>query len=75
LATEAAARTAVTARIETREPSAKSGQNSKDNARIQIHVCGNVTQVIETSIPAVLRERAGMQPTDTAFTFFVQAKS
>jgi hypothetical protein len=26
-------------------------------------------QVIETSIPAVLRERASLQPNDTAFTF------
>ena len=26
-------------------------------------------RVIETSIPAVLRERASLQPNDTAFTF------
>jgi hypothetical protein len=26
-------------------------------------------QVIEMSIPAVLRERASLQPNDTAFTF------
>jgi acyl-CoA synthetase (AMP-forming)/AMP-acid ligase II len=30
---------------------------------------GNVRPVIEPSIPAVLRERAGLQPDDTAFTF------
>ena len=30
---------------------------------------GNVTQVSESSIPAVLRERASLQPNDTAFTF------
>ncbi len=30
---------------------------------------GNLMQVIETSIPAVLRERASLQPNDTAFTF------
>jgi fatty acid CoA ligase FadD28 len=26
-------------------------------------------QVIESSVPAVLRERASLRPTDTAFTF------
>ncbi|HSS23481.1 MAG TPA: hypothetical protein VLL82_03530, partial [Mycobacterium sp.] len=26
-------------------------------------------QVIETSVPSVLRERASLQPNDTAFTF------
>lgn len=30
---------------------------------------GNETPVIEASIPAALRERASMQPNDTAFTF------
>ena len=30
---------------------------------------GNSMQVIETSVQAVLRERASMQPNDTAFTF------
>jgi long-chain fatty acid adenylyltransferase FadD28 len=30
---------------------------------------GKVTPVIEPSIPAVLRERASLQPNDTAFTF------
>ena len=30
---------------------------------------GNLMHVIETSVPAVLRERASLQPDDTAFTF------
>src|SRR4029077_1429570 len=30
---------------------------------------GNLMRVIETSIPAVLRERASLQPNDRAFTF------
>jgi long-chain fatty acid adenylyltransferase FadD28 len=30
---------------------------------------GTVTPVIEPSIPGVLRERASLQPNDTAFTF------
>lgn len=30
---------------------------------------GSLTQVVETSIPALLRERASLQPDDTAFTF------
>ena len=29
-----------------------------------------MTEVVETSIPALLRERASLQPDDTAFTFF-----
>lgn len=38
-----------------------------------VDACGNflrVTQVLETSIPALLRERASLQPDDTAYTFF-----
>ena len=31
--------------------------------------CGNQAQVIEASIPSVLRERAGLQPDDVAVTF------
>lgn len=37
-----------------------------------IDACGNlhrVTEVVETSIPALLRERASLQPDDTAYTF------
>ena len=30
---------------------------------------GNLMQVVEASVPAVLRERARLQPDDTAFTF------
>lgn len=30
---------------------------------------GNPMQVIDTSVPAVLRERASLQPNATAFTF------
>src|SRR5438270_3991994 len=30
---------------------------------------GNVMPVVETSLPALLRERASLQPDDTAFTF------
>ena len=30
---------------------------------------GKVTPVMSSSIPAVLRERASLQPNDTAFTF------
>ena len=30
---------------------------------------GKVTRVVESSLPAVLRERASLQPNDTAFTF------
>lgn len=31
---------------------------------------GNLVRVVEMSVPALLRERASLQPDDTAFTFF-----
>ena len=44
------------------------GYISRDARRIADQE-GNETPVIESSIPAVLHERAGMQPNDTAVTF------